>query len=176
MTPYLGQISAFGFNFAPIGWAMCNGQKLSIAQNQALFTLLGTYYGGDGIQTFGLPDLRGRTPLHQGQGPGLSNYAIGQMGGSEAVTLMSTQMPSHMHLVTVSSSAGSKDTPGSSYLAAAGLSTDGTPVTMYGTSPNTTMAQMGLTVTGGSQPHNNMQPYLAINWCIATQGIYPTQN
>ena len=177
MTPYIGQITAFGFNFAPVGWVMCNGQKLGIAQNQALFTLLGTTYGGDGIQTFAVPDLRGRTPLHQGQGPGLSPYVMGQAGGAETVTLMSTQMPSHMHLVSASSASGTKNAPGStSYLAAAGLSTAGTPVTMYGQTANTTMAQMSLSMAGGSQPHNNMQPYLAINWCIATVGIYPSRN
>lgn len=172
---YLGQIQPFGFNFAPKNWAMCNGQLLSIQQNAALFSLLGTTYGGNGTTNFALPDLRGRASLHMGQGPGLSPYAEGQASGSETVTLISSQMPAHNHIMqaTTNSTAAS---PNNAILATASLSTDGTPVNAYGTTPNTTMAPTSVGISGGSQPHTNMQPYLVVNWCIALSGIYPSRN
>ncbi len=175
MTPYLGQISAFGFNFAPLGWMQCNGQLLSISQYSALFSLLGTTYGGNGTTTFALPDLRGRTGLNQGQGPGLSNYVMGQASGSETVTLLVTQLPAHTHIVGASTATVGAS-PTNSVCAPAVASSDGSPVNMYDTTPSDTMAPGMLTQAGGSQPHQNMQPFLVINWCIAMEGIFPSRN
>jgi microcystin-dependent protein len=167
-------IATYAFDWAPRGWTLCNGQLLSIAQNQALFALLGTTYGGNGVTTFGLPDLRGRLATHVGQGPGLSNYALGQAGGEENHTLLASQMPQHTHLVSaVNTNASSRfptgDLPGA---------VQGTATNIYSTGvPNTTMSPAVLPgVGGGSQPHTNMEPYLTVNFCLALQGIFPSRN
>jgi microcystin-dependent protein len=169
--PFIGEIRMFAFSFAPQGWALCNGQLLPIAQNQALFSLLGTAYGGDGTTTFALPDLRSRVPVHQGQGPGLSPYAEGQAGGTETVTLAAAEMPLHTHPVTASSSAATSDNPAGRTLAHSASHTyhpePGPPAVM-----NVNM----LGEAGGSQPHDNIQPYLAVTFCIALSGIFPAQN
>ena len=169
--PFVGEIRMFGFNFAPVGWALCNGQLLPISQNQALFSLLGTTYGGDGTTTFALPNLQSRVPLHQGQGAGLSAYAQGQVGGAETVTLAAAQMPGHTHPVKASSSAATSDRPGGRVLARSGSH-------IYTPEPDTTtvMNATMLGAAGGSEPHDNIQPYLAVNFCIALEGIFPARN
>ena len=172
--PFIGQIIQAGFNFAPKGYATCDGQILSIAQNTALFSLLGTTFGGDGRVTFGLPDLRGRVPIHQGQGPGLTLRVMGESSGSETVTLISTQMPMHNHLMSTTNVAGALPTPNGNFLAA---SSDSTAVSMYRpTSDGSTLNPQSIGLAGGNQPHNNMQPYLVINFCIALVGIFPSRN
>jgi microcystin-dependent protein len=167
--PFIGQIQAFGFNFAPRGWAFCRGQLLPIAQNTALFSLLGTYYGGDGRTTFGLPDLQGRSSLAYGSGPGLPNYQIGAKGGTETVTLNDSQIPQHRH--TAMGSAEEADSVDSTGRVPA---TIGTPI--YSATLNATMNADMIGLTGGGQAHNNMQPFLVINWCIATIGSYPPRS
>ncbi|MEA5461201.1 tail fiber protein [Arcicella sp. LKC2W] len=174
--PYIGMIAMFGFNFAPRGWMLCNGQILSIAQNTALFSLLGTTYGGNGQTTFALPNLQSRVPIGMGQGPGLSSYVIGQQAGEENHTLISTEMPAHNHFMTASGDGPTQATAQSASLASQGR-TGGTMPAIYANGA-TTPVQMSsaTTIAGGSQPHNNMQPYLAINYSIATQGIFPSRN
>ena len=164
-SPYLAQISIFAGNFAPRGWAFCNGQILSIAQNSALFSLLGTTYGGNGQTTFALPDLRGRVPIHAGQGPGLSPYNLGQVSGAETTTLLATNLPAHNHGISASSGAQTTNRPNNGYLAAGNR---------YATSPNATMAPTA--TTGAGQPFNNVQPYLTLNFIIAIEGIFPSRN
>jgi microcystin-dependent protein len=172
MDPLLASILIFAGNFAPRGWAFCNGQVLSISQNTALFSLLGTTYGGNGIQTFGLPDLRGRVPIHYGQGPGLSNYDLGQMSGTENVTMLLTNMPAHNHLINANSGAGDTAAP-----AGAIPANTGALDREYSTSAaNVTMNAQMVSQTGGSQPFSIMQPYLALNYIIALQGIFPSRN
>lgn len=171
--PFIGQIISAGFNFAPRGYATCDGQLLSIAQNTALFSLLGTTFGGDGRVTFGLPDLRGRVPMHQGQGPGLTNRTMGELAGSENVTLISSQMPMHNHTVNALSTNGNLKGPGGNVMA----NVQGTATNIYtNANPDTTMNANMIGLAGGNQPHNNMQPYLVINFCIALQGIFPSRN
>ena len=174
MDQYLGEIRMFGGNFAPIGWALCNGQTLSISENEALYSLIGTTYGGDGVQTFMLPDLRGRAPLHQGQGLGLTNRVLGQQVGTETVTLTTQQIAAHSHGFTAFNSYGSNPSPAQGFLA---KSTDaqfnGTP--NYSATTDGVMNAASVTSSGGSQPHENIQPTLAINYIIATFGMYPTQ-
>lgn len=172
--PWLGEIALVAFNFAPVGWALCNGQLLSIAQNTALFSLLGTTYGGDGQTTFALPNLQSRVPLHFGQGPGLSAYALGQTVGVESVTLQTTQIPSHTHSYTPQANSGGGTAPGP---AGALWAASATGDTLYkpGAS-NTSMAAQTLGSTGGGQPHENRQPILALNFVIALQGIFPSRN
>ena len=172
--PYLGQISMFAGNFAPRGWAYCDGQLLPINSNQALFSILGTTYGGDGRTTFALPDLRGRAPIHAGQGPGLSNYQLGQRSGVEQVTLTQNQMPNHTHGVQVNAASPvgrgqGSDTPEGNYWAEGGS---------YATTTNTTMSPNAVVVVpvGGSQAHENRQPYNTINYIIALQGTFPSRN
>lgn len=172
--PFLGEIALVAFNFEPIGWAFCNGQLLSIAQNQALFSLLGTTYGGDGVTNFALPDLRSRVPLHFGQGPGLSSYALGQSVGVESVALQTPQIPAHTHSYSpqASSQPGSTSTPNGA-LWAGSASGD----TLYNSgASNTNMAPQTLGQTGGGQAHENRQPTLALNYIIALQGIYPSRS
>jgi microcystin-dependent protein len=169
--PFVGEIRMFGFNFAPQGWAQCNGQLVPIAENPALFDLLGTAYGGDGQATFALPDMRSRVPAGQGQGPGLSAYAEGQAGGAEDVTLAAAQMPGHTHPVKASSRAADSDRPEGRALArSAGH--------IYTAQPDTSTVMNAdmLAGTGGSQPHDNIQPYLAVNFCIALAGIFPSRS
>jgi len=171
--PFLGQIQIFGFNFNPRGWAFCNGQILSIAQNTALFALLGTTYGGNGQTTFALPNLQSRVPIHFGQGPGLSPYDLGQQAGSENVTLTTSQMPSHNHTtsVAVNSSEGGGNSPAGAFLGKAD------PGPYAPTSDNSIMgAQPPTGLAGGSQPFPILQPYLALNFCIALEGIFPSRN
>lgn len=166
--PFLGQIQDFGFNFAPRGWAQCNGQLMSIAQNTALFSLLGTTYGGDGRVTFGLPDLRGRTPIHFGLRPGLAPYDMGEMGGSETVTLQTTQIPSHNHILRALDGDPEVAVPTGAALTSGEFWNTGAPTTP--SSPTS------LAPAGTGQGHANMQPTLVVNWCIATQGIYPPRS
>ena len=168
-NPYLGEIRTFAGNFAPQGWALCQGQLLPIAENTALFQLIGTTYGGDGVNTFALPDLRGRLPLHQGTGPGLSPRSIGQMGGAEQVTLGEAQLPAHSHTVLASNSAG-KAAPGPGAMLSAGV------IQVFGNgAPNTPMSPQAVTTSaGGGQPHPNMPPFLGLNYIVALFGIFPS--
>jgi len=163
-TPFLGQISIFSFNFAPKGWAMCNGQLMPINQNQALFSLLGTMYGGDGQTNFALPNLQGRTPIHIGNG-----FTQGQNGGEQSHTLTISEMTGHTHGATGSSNAGSTQDPTNAFWAV-------TAQAAYSASPNTPMSAQAVGSAGGSQPHDNMSPYLTLNFCIALQGIFPSRN
>jgi microcystin-dependent protein len=169
--PFVGEIRMFGFGFAPQGWALCNGQLLPISQNTALFSLLGTTYGGDGRTTFALPNMQSRVPVCQGQGPGLSSYAEGQAGGAETVTLAAAQMPGHTHPVKASSSAAGSDQPGGRALARSASH-------IYTAEPDTSTVMNAdmLGGAGGSQPHGNIQPYLAVNFCIALTGIFSPRN
>lgn len=168
--PLIGSIMMAGFNFAPINWLLCNGQLVSISENEVLFELIGTTYGGDGVTTFGLPDLRGRIPVHQGQGPGLSNYVLGQSGGAENVTLTVNQIPSHNHALLASTTSGSAASPSGDYI---GLNADG--IASYGTSSNGNLNTGSIQSQGGSQSHENMQPFLTVNFSIAMYGIFPVQ-
>jgi microcystin-dependent protein len=165
--PFLGEVRIFPFNFSPRGWAFCNGQLLPINQNTALFSLLGTTYGGNGQTTFALPNLQGRTPIGFGQGPGLSSYQLGEGGGVETVTLTQQQLPPHTHPLMASSSAATTGTPG----VTAALATPGVPI--YAPAQN--LVPMG-PVGGPGQPHGNRQPYTVLNYCIALQGIFPSRN
>jgi microcystin-dependent protein len=170
---YLGQIMALGFPFAPRNFAFCSGQILSISQNAALFSLLGTTYGGNGTTTFQLPDLRGRTPIGGGYAaPGLSMTSLGEVGGTEAVTLLSTQIPMHLHTVNGTTASGATRNPNGAIYA----STTSALHSSYGGGTTVPLHPATLAVTGGSQPHTNMQPYLVINFSIALSGIYPSRN
>ena len=169
--PFIGQIMVFAGNFAPQGWAQCNGQLMPISQYDALFSLIGTTYGGDGQTTFALPDLRSRVPIHQGQGPGLSGYVIGQNGGAEAVTLLTTQLPVHTHPAMGNSDAGTNTDPTGGVWASGSTSTY-----IAGASANTNMNPTSISGSGGGQPHDNMLPFLTLNFCIALEGIYPSQS
>ena len=169
---FLGEIRMFAGNFAPTGWAFCQGQLLPIAQNQALFSLLGTTYGGDGRTTFALPDLRGRVPVGFGQGPGLSNREIGEKFGSELVTLNINQMPSHNHTVNAVTSEGNQNLPTNSLPA----NTKTLDKEYSDANANTTMKATMVNPTGGSQPFGVSQPSLGVNFIIALQGIYPSRN
>jgi microcystin-dependent protein len=173
--PFLGQIIAVGFNFAPLGWELCNGQLITIADNTALFNLIGTTYGGDGQTTFGLPDLRGRVAISQGQGTGQPNYLLGQLAGSETVSLTANENAGHAHPLLTSSHKGTTDTPDSTMALA---ENDQARVEMYGTvAANTSLAAASITTASGAgQPHDNLQPFLVINYIIAVNGIYPSQN
>jgi microcystin-dependent protein len=173
-NPYLGEIRTFAFSFAPIGWAMCNGQLLSISENTALFALLGTDYGGNGTTTFALPNLQSRVPIHMGQGSGLSPYVIGQLGGTETVTLLNAQMPTHTHLVNADGTAGSGayPKPTGRILGSVGDS----ELKIYSPeAPTVTMNPAMIANAGSSQPHTNIQPYLVVNCCIALSGIFPSR-
>ena len=169
---FVAEIRIFPFNFAPTGWAFCDGQLMPISQNTALFSLLGTSYGGDGKSTFGLPNLQGSAPVHQGQGPGLSPYFIGQSGGEEAVTLLQTEIPSHNHQASGVSGSGPTSPANNTWGTGAGRTP---PPTYVDGNPNVNMGN-ALSVAGGSQPHNNMQPYLTLNFCIALQGVFPPRS
>lgn len=172
--PFIGEIRMFAGNFAPRGWAFCDGQLLSIATNQALFSLLGTYYGGDGRTTFGLPDLRGRFPMHEGSGPGLTPRQLGQKSGTETVSLTSQQMPAHTHVAIVHafSSEGDSSSPTGNIIAKSSM---GYPDYSM-SNPDTTLKSNTVEVlsSGGSQPHNNIPPFQTVNFIIALQGIYPS--
>jgi microcystin-dependent protein len=178
--PFLGEIRMFGGNFAPNGWAFCNGQILSISQNSALFALLGTTYGGNGQTTFGLPNLQGQVPIHWGGAPSGSQYNVGQTGGTENVTLIQGQMPSHNHNVGVSSAAGDVTSPVNAIPAQVNTGNARSPVTTamgYSNTPqNGTMPANTVSMTGGSQPHPNMQPFLCVTFIIALNGIFPSRS
>ena len=176
--PFIAEIVMFAGNFAPRGWAFCQGQILSIAQNTALFSLLGTTYGGNGQTTFALPDLRGRTPIGVGQGPGLPNVSLGEVSGSPTHTLLITEMPAHNHLIRANANNANDSLPANAYLAAAVIPTDSNKsVSAYNSATdNTTMNPGTVAPTGGSQPFSIMQPYLGINYIIALQGIFPSRN
>ncbi|HEX8663398.1 MAG TPA: tail fiber protein [Beijerinckiaceae bacterium] len=178
--PFVAEIRIFPFNFAPKGWAMCNGQILPISQNTALFSLLGTTYGGDGKSTFALPDLRDNVPLHAGQGPGLSLWDLGEIQGSEFVTLLESEMPAHTHGFMTRSGPGTTTDPTAATLAITSWvsGTSFGAVTAYtSTVPaNAQFAQNTLAVAGGDLPHNNLMPYLVFNFCIAMQGVFPPRS
>jgi microcystin-dependent protein len=169
MDPFVAEIRIFPFNFAPTGWAWCDGQLLPISQNTALFSLLGTTYGGDGRSTFALPDLQGAAPMHPGQGPGLSLHDLGEIGGSDAVTLLVSEMPAHAHALRANT-VDVADTNIPSPNAVFAQSSGGT---LYQAASNTQLAPEALTPAGGDQPHNNLQPYLTLYFCIALQGVFP---
>jgi microcystin-dependent protein len=171
-TPYIGEIRMFAGNFAPAGWAFCDGQLLAIAENDALFTLIGTTYGGDGQTTFALPDLRGRIPIHQGTGPGLNTRTLGESAGVENVTLTVNQSPTHSHPFIGTASNASATNPTNAVVASPST------IDLYrpATAPNTNLAANALGITGGSQPHDNMQPFLCISFIISLFGIFPSQS
>lgn len=173
--PFLGEIRLVGFTFAPQGWAFCDGQLLSISQNTALFSLLGTTYGGNGQTTFALPDLRGRVPVSQGQGPSLSNYVLGEQTGSENVTLNVSQLPVHNHPLASSNQQGSSSDPSGFFPAVLNEPSGSVAVNGYLASSNSTLNPAAIGVTGGNQPHPNLQPLLCVNFIIAVQGIYPSR-
>jgi microcystin-dependent protein len=169
MTPYVGQLLLVPYNFAPSGWMFCQGQLLPISEYSTLFNLIGTTYGGDGQSTFALPDLRGRTPIHQGTGAGLSSYVIGQIGGVENVTLNGNQIPVHSHQAYGSSQAASTVSPAGA-VPASGQTMYRTGATPFPLSPTV------CSIAGGNVPHDNLQPYLTMNWIISLFGIYPSQS
>jgi microcystin-dependent protein len=171
---FVGEIRIFAGNFAPTGWAMCNGQLLPISQNTALFSLLGTYYGGDGKSTFALPNLEGSVPLHQGQGPGLSDYVIGQSGGEQNVTLITTEMPVHNHQA-MGIAGGDQTAPGPGVVWGSLAGRNPPPLYASG-NPDVTMSPFATGVVGSSFPHNNLQPLLVLNFIIAQQGIFPARS
>lgn len=168
--PFVAEIRVFAFNFAPRGWATCNGQLMPLSQNTALFSLLGTTYGGNGKSNFALPNMQGNVPMHWKQGPGLSEYSLGETGGVPNVTLLQTEMPAHNHAVTVSQADAISINPGDQLCATCvgGLNAYSTTLT-----PPVQLSPLALPPMGGSLPHNNMQPYLSLNFCIALQGVFP---
>jgi len=167
-NPFVAEIRIFPFNFPPKGWAFCNGQILPLAQNTALFSLLGTTYGGNGISNFALPNMQGSTPMHPGQGPGLSLHDLGESGGTDSVALLLSEIPAHTHTANCNSGMGDQYAPPKNFWA-----TDAGGNKEYASSSNMVMASDAVSPTGGSQPHNNLQPYLVLNFCIALQGVYP---
>lgn len=177
--PFVAEIRMFGFNFAPRGWAFCNGQILPISQNTALFSLLGTTYGGNGQSTFALPDLQGSAALHPGQGPGLSLYDLGQVGGVETVTLLENELPVHNHTLSATTVNGTGSSAAGAQLARAfkgNLQSSNTGRIYSTAAPNQAMSPLALQIAGSGLPHNNMMPYLTVNFCIALQGIFPPRN
>jgi microcystin-dependent protein len=164
-APFLAEIRIFGFNFPPYGWALCNGQILPIAQNTALFSLLGTYYGGDGTKTFALPNFQGRVPLHVGSG-----FDLGQAGGEESHALTVGELPSHTHTPVASPNGPDKPAPGGNYWSSS------SGILPYAAAANSTMPSGAIAPAGGGQLHQNLSPYLVLNFCIALQGTYPSRN
>ncbi len=170
-SPFVAEIRIFPFNFAPKGWAFCDGQLMPLSQNTALFSLLGTTYGGDGKSNFALPNLQGNAPMHPGQGPGLSLHDLGETGGSDTVTLLATEMPGHSHSLMASDQPGEDPSPQGEALARS------VGASLYkSAAANVQLADEAVTPAGGSQPHNNLQPYLTLNFCIALQGVYPPRS
>jgi microcystin-dependent protein len=172
MDPFVAEIRIFPFNFSPKGWAFCDGQLLPISQNTALFSLLGTTYGGDGKSTFALPNMQGNVPIHPGQGPGLSLYDLGQTGGSETVTLLESEIPSHSHTVesVPGQFTGNSDIAGNNAFA---KSAQGNAYQPFANGQTANMSPSTIGPAGGDQPHNNLMPYLTLSFCIAMQGVYP---
>ncbi len=175
-TPFIGEIRmfAFGTRGAPNGWQACDGSLLAISENDALFALIGTTYGGDGQTTFAVPDLRGRVPVHQGNGPGLSPYVMGQQAGSETVTVLSTQMPAHTHTAVATTAAATTGTPGNTVIPGAVSNQTMYVIDTTGATPFALSAQ-STSIAGGSQPHENCMPTLTVQYCIASEGIFPSQ-
>lgn len=171
--PFIAEIRIFAGNFAPRSWAFCNGQLLPVSQNTALFSLIGTTYGGDGRSTTALPNLEGRAPMHPGRGPGLTSRRLGQRGGVETVTLSEAQMPNHTHQMRFFAFAGNTGTPSANATIA---TVNGGALYRANEEPDTSGATQALPNTGGSQAHNNMQPYIAMNFIIALQGLYPSRS
>jgi microcystin-dependent protein len=171
--PFVAEIRIFPFNFAPRGWAWCDGQLLPISQNTALFSLLGTTYGGNGLSNFGLPNIQGSAPMHPGQGPGLSLHDLGETGGSETVTLLNSEIPSHTHSLMSTTSPASGRDPSNNPLA---RSRNGLAYQTNITQNLVNMAPQAVSPTGGDQPHNNLQPYLTFYFCIALQGVFPPRS
>jgi len=174
VDPFVAEIRIFPFNFAPKGWAFCDGQILPLSQNTALFSLLGTTYGGDGKSNFALPDMQGNAPMHPGQGPGLSLHDLGETGGSETVSLLESEIPSHSHGQFGTNEDGTQGTLTSGVTLATSV---GGQLYQTNTSANlVSMNDNALAPAGGDQPHNNMQPYLTLNFCIALQGVFPPRS
>jgi len=169
--PFVAEIRIFPFNFAPKGWAFCDGQLLPLSQNTALFSLLGTTYGGDGKSNFALPDMQGNAPMHPGQGPGLSLHDLGETGGSETVTLLESELPAHSHGLQGTAGIGNQNSPADRLLGRP--FGGGSPYRAPAGAPLVNAAAEALAPTGGDQPHNNMMPYLTLNFCIALQGVFP---
>jgi microcystin-dependent protein len=175
MDPFVAEIRIFPFNFAPKGWAFCNGQLLPISQNTALFSLLGTTYGGDGKSNFALPDMQGNTPMQEGQGPGLSSRFEGEQGGEQNVTLLQTEMPAHSHTAIAATGGGQGSPAGNAW--ASGLKTGPSLYSPPGANnKDVAMNPLALNIAGGNLPHNNMMPFLTLNFCIALQGIFPPRS
>jgi len=176
MEPYLGEIKMFAGNFAPTGFALCNGQLLPISQNAALFSILGTTYGGNGQTTFALPNLQCRFPMHPGSAAGLTTKVLGETSGEEAVTLLATQMPMHNHIMSAGNGqGGDASTPQNNYVGVFIDPSTGSPVDSYSTAAATTMSPTAISAAGGSLPHDNMPPYQCVNFIIALEGIFPTR-
>lgn len=173
MDPFIGQVVMFAGDFPPIGWAYCDGQLLSINQYSALFSILGTRYGGDGVSTFALPDLRGRVPVHPGHGPGLSEYRLGEKGGAETVTLTTNQLPGHSHSLNASVGPASQSSAEDNILASQSPSSGVTTYTSD--TPSTQLSSASISSTGGGQPFDILQPYTCVHFIIAMQGIYPSR-
>jgi microcystin-dependent protein len=172
---FVAEIRIFPFNFAPKGWAFCDGQLLPISQNTALFSLLGTTYGGDGKSNFALPNMQGSTPMQQGQGPGLSLRDLGEIGGEQAVTLLQTEMPAHIHTAVAATGSGQGSPVSNAW--ASGLKTGPSLYSPPGANnKDVPMNPLSLSIAGGSLPHNNMMPFLTLNFCIALQGIFPARS
>jgi len=170
--PFVAEIRIFPFNFAPKGWAWCDGQLLAISQNTALFSLLGTTYGGTGETNFALPDLQGSAPMHPGQGPGLSLHDLGETGGSDTVTLLESEIPSHKHTLNFYNDLANSNLPVNANLA----NSPQKNASVYTSSTSNLKTGAYLSPSGSSFPHNNMQPYLTVNFCIALQGVYPPRS
>jgi microcystin-dependent protein len=171
-NPFLAEIRIFPFNFPPQGWAFCNGQVLPISQNTALFSLLGTTYGGDGKSNFALPNMQGNAPMHPGQGPGLSLHDLGETGGSDTVTLLESEIPQHSHGLSASNQQGTDQSPINEMFAGGvgGINLYAAPASI------TPLANATVAPAGGDQPHNNLMPYLTLNFCIALQGVFPARS
>jgi microcystin-dependent protein len=172
-NPFVAEIRIFCGNFAPTGWAQCNGQLMPISQNTALFSLLGTTYGGDGKSTFALPNMQGSAPMQQGQGPGLSLRDLGEIGGEQSVTLLQTEMPSHSHGVQAATGVGANDPTNNAW--ASGAKGFGDTYSPFNASTNVQMNPFATSISGGNLPHNNMMPYLGLTFIIALQGVFPAR-